>query len=221
VDDEPHVVVGVVRDAQYYAASEAPRGQVFLNYWQAGATDAFLKDARIHVRVAGDPHAALAALRREVAALDPSVPINEDYVLTDRLAFAYQAVRTARAVISSLGVLSLLLSAIGLYGVLAFNVAQRTPEIGLRVALGAERTQVAALIVRDALSMTSVGLITGMVAAGPASRLLLNLLYGVNPADAAAWIGAPAIVLGVSLVAALLPAHRASGVSPLAALRHD
>ena len=116
LEDEPYVIAGVVRDAQYYASGEVPRGQVFFNYWQTGAGDAFLKDARVHVRVSGNAHAALAHLKREIAAIDPSVPINEEYVLTDRLAFAYQSVRIARAVIVALGVLSLCLSAIGLYG---------------------------------------------------------------------------------------------------------
>jgi putative ABC transport system permease protein len=215
------VIAGVVRDAQYYASGEVPRGQVFFNYWQTGAGDAFLKDARVHVRVSGNVHAALAHLKREIAAIDPSVPINEDYVLTDRLAFAYQSVRTARAVIVALGVLSLSLSAIGLYGVLEFTVTQRTPEIGLRVALGAERNRVAGLVFCDALTMTGVGVVLGMIAAVPGSRLLLNLLYGVERADASAWIGAPIVVLGVALLAALIPARRAASVSPMAALRHD
>ena len=221
LNGEPHVVVGVVRDAQYYAAGEAPRRQVFFSYWQSGPRDAFLKDSRTHVRVAGDARAMLPQIRRAIAAVDPAVPLSEDFALTDRLSFVYQPVRMARAIVTAFGTLALVLTVIGLYGVLSFTVTQRTREIGLRVALGAERRHVAALVLRDAVTMALAGIAIGVIAAIPSSRLLLTLLYGVGPADAPALITAPLLVLAVALLAAFIPARRAANVSPMTALRYE
>jgi predicted permease len=217
----PHTVVGVVPDAQYYAAGEPPRGQVFYDYWQVGDDDAFLKDARMLVRVAGDPRAMTAVLRRETAAVDPAVPIVEDYPLSDRVAYAYQPVRVARTVLASFAVLALVLSAVGLYGVLAVMVAQRTREIGLRMALGARRGQVGALVVRDALQMTVCGVGLGIAAAWLGGRLLGSLLYGVGGSDAATFVLAPVVLVAVAALASFIPVRRATGVSPTIALRYE
>jgi putative ABC transport system permease protein len=216
-----HLVVGIVPDAQYYAAGESPRAQVFFNYWQSGLADAFLKDSRLHVRVAGDPRAMMATIRREIAAVDPNVPISEDYPLKERVAFAYQPVLIARTVLASFAVLALVLSAVGLYGVLAVLVQQRTREIGIRLALGARRGQVCALVVRDALVMTLAGTAAGVLGAWGASRFLASLMYGVRPMDLVVFVAAPAVLIAVAALASFLPARRAANVSPTTALRYQ
>jgi predicted permease len=220
-DGRPHEIVGVVADAQYYSAGDAPRPQVFFSYWQPANPDAFLNDSRTFVRVAGDPALKMRDILRAVAAVDSSVPISEAYPLRDRVAYAFQPVRLARAMLTSFALLALLLSAVGLYGVLAFSVGQRTREIGVRIALGATRADVIALVMREGLIVTAIGVAAGLFAAWHASHLVASLLFGVAARDITAFIAAPALLLVVALAASYLPARRAAGVSPLAAIRTE
>jgi ABC-type antimicrobial peptide transport system permease subunit len=153
--------------------------------------------------------------------VDPSVPLSEDYPLGDRLAFEFQPVRMARALFVSVGGLALFLSAVGLYGVLAFGVSQRTREVGVRMALGATSRAVAGLVLREGLLTAIGGTLPGLVLAWTSARSMGALLYGVQGHDAAAFLVAPLVILPVAVAASCLPAWRAARVSPLAALRHE
>ncbi|MEO5894505.1 MAG: ABC transporter permease [Vicinamibacterales bacterium] len=219
ISGRSHTVIGVVRDAQYYAAGENRRPQVFLSYWQSDAADAFGKDSRMHVRVAGAARGMLPTIRRAVAAVDPNVPISEDYSLSDRVSFIYQPLRMARALLVSLGVVALFLSAMGLYSVLAFIIGQRTREIGIRVALGAQQRTVRRMVLRQGLGVTVIGVAIGLLCAWLSSRLVAGLLYGVNPHDPVTFAAAAMILLGVAGAASYLPARRAALISPVEALR--
>jgi predicted permease len=219
VDGRVHTVVGVVRDAQYYAAGETPRGQIFFSYWQSDGTDAFLADSRMFVKVDGDPRAMLADVRRAIAAVDPAVPISEAHALEERVAYMFQPLRVARLLLTAFAVLALLLATVGLYGVLAQSVVQRTREIGVRVAIGATRRDIVALVFRDALTLIAAGVAVGLLGAWYSTRLLQNLLFGVSSRDPWSFAAAAVVVLSIGLLASYLPARRAAQVSPLTAMR--
>jgi predicted permease len=213
IDGTVYTVIGVVADAQYYAAGESPRAQVFFSYWQPPSGDLFLNDSRMLVRVAGNAAAMMTVLRRAVATVDENVPISEDHPLSERVRYVYQPVRLAQSLLVSLAVLALILTAVGLYGLLAFVVTQRTREIGIRMALGARRADVMTLVLQQSVSTTLVGVAIGLGGAWTASQLTASLLYGVTAHDTTAFVAAPIILGVVTLAATMIPARRASRVS--------
>jgi ABC-type antimicrobial peptide transport system permease subunit len=212
-------VVGVVNDAQYYASGDAPRPQVFVNYWQSPVSDTFMNDSRTFIRVTGDPAAMVPQIRSAVAAVDPVVPISEAHPLGDRVAYMFQPVRMARMMLTASAVLALGLCAVGLYGVLAFSVTQRTREIGVRVAIGASRRQIATLVVRDAIGVMAIGISVGLLLAWNSTQLVTSMLFGIAAHDVSAFVAAPLAIVLVAGLASYLPARRATRVSPLTALR--
>ena len=221
VDAAPHTVVGVVPDVQYYANGEALRPQLFTPYWQAAGADAFQNDSRTFVRVAGDPAAAMADVRQAVTAVDPAVPISEAHPLSERVAYMFQPVRMARLLLTVFAALAVVLCAVGLYGVLAFSVAERTREIGVRVAVGASEAQIAGLVLREAIAVIAAGVGAGLVAAWYATQFVGSLLYGIDAREFAAFALAPIAIVGAGMLASYLPARRAIRISPLNALRND
>jgi putative ABC transport system permease protein len=219
LNDLPYQVVGVSKDAQLRNALEGPRTFIYLPTWQKDFRQPI--DARLLVRVAGDPQTALPQLRRVVAAVDPNVPISEDVPLTQQVNAIYNAVLLTSAVLSWAGALTLFLSMLGLYGVLAFAVAERTREIGIRMALGAERRDVLRLVITQGLRLALAGVGIGLLAAYAATRLMKSLLYGVSATDAPTFIGIASSLMVVALLACWIPARRATKVDPMIALRRD
>ncbi len=214
-------IVGVVRDAQYYVGGDAPRPQVFTSYWQTPAGDAFLNDARAFIRVSADPASMMPEIYRAVAAVDPAVPVSEAHPLRERVAYMFQPVRTTRLLLTVSAALALLLCAVGLYGVPAFTVSERTREIGVRIAIGAGRGAIARLVLREAAIVTTVGVAVGLVAAWNSTQLVSSLLFGIGVRDAAAFVTAPLVIVAVAALASYVPVWRATRVSPLRALRID
>jgi len=208
-------VVGIVPDLGYRNALEPPAGQVYLPYWQ----DAKLVDARITVRVAGDPLQLLPAVRRELRAIDPNVLVTEVTPLAESLDLFLAPVRVAGHLLGVLAGLALFLSTVGLYAILSLAVAQRTRDIGIRMAIGASGSQVVALVVRDATALVAVALALGLVTAFPASRLLAHYLYGISPSDPLTFAAALGLLALTAALASWIPARRASRVDPLVALR--
>jgi hypothetical protein len=221
LDGVSHTVIGVVPDTQYYAAGEAPRPQVFLSYWQPHSDDPFLNDSRTLLRVAGDATQMMPAIHRAIASVDPNVPLSENYPLRDRVDYMFQPVRLARMVLVGFAGLAVLLSAVGLYGVLAFSVAQRRREIGVRVALGANPSRIARLVLREGAMVTSAGNAAGVAGAWVWSRLLPALLYGVDARDPLAFAVATLLIGAAAAVACVIPARRAARVPAAVALRCD
>jgi predicted permease len=221
IDGKHHQIVGVVRDIQYYSLADAPRPYVFRSYWQQDDQSGWQEDSRTHVRVRGDAHAILPALRAEIAKVDATVPISEDYALSDRLRFTYQPVRVASRVLIGFGALALVLSMIGLYGVLAFAVSQRTREIAIRMALGATRRDVGRLVRRQSARLAVTGTVLGIGGALVGARLLASLLYGVPTYDLVSFVAAPVTLTIVALVATYMPVRRAMRVDQVIALRHE
>jgi len=221
VDGRTCQVVGVVRDAQYRHVDEPPVPFAYLAYWQQDTGESFARDSRTHVRVAGDPRAMLSSLRRSVAEVDPAVPITEAQPLVERLRFAFSSVRLAATAFVSFGGLALLLSAIGLYGMLALMVSRRTRELALRRALGAESRAVVWLLVRRSALLVAAGVITGTGCVLVTFPFLDLLLYGVGRIDPMSMVAATATLVCVAFAASLVPAHRAVRVDPMVALRRE
>lgn len=220
VNERPYRVVGVARVAQYHDTTASPVPFVYQNYWQ-GDGEGFSADSRTHVRVAGDAHSMLRQIRREIGAIDPLVPMSEDQTLRDRVAFTFQPVRVAMTMMAGLGVCALVLSAVGLYGVVAFVASMRTREMAIRLALGAQRSQVRKLIVAHGLRLALPGAVVGLLAAFGAARLLSSLLYGVNPHDPGIFTAVPLLLIAVAIAAMYGPLNRAARADPPAALRGE
>ena len=214
-------VVGLVKDMQWVSALETPVPIAYLNYWQQDRTNSWSQDSRTHIRVSGAAAAMLPEIRRAIAAIDPDVPIADAQSLGRTLDFAFAGVRAARTMLLVFGGLALVLSTIGLYAALAFAVGQRTREIAVRMALGASRSDVGRLVFRRGAAMFAIGAAAGLVACAFAGPLLAHLLYGVSPRDPMALLAGPLVLGLVTLLAIWLPARRAMGLDPIAALRSE
>jgi predicted permease len=214
VDGKAHTIIGVARDALPRSSDKMAEPFLYLAYWQRPLTD-----SRLLVRVAGDPSAMLPVLRREVLAVDPDVHLGQEMSLDERTWLTFQAERLMGNALSAAGSIALFLSAIGLYGLLAFAVSQRTRELGIRMALGAQRTDVLRLVIGQGLKLTLLGVTIGLVTAFALTRTLASYLYGVTAGDPLSFIGAALLLTLVALLACYLPARRATKVDPLVALR--
>jgi ABC-type antimicrobial peptide transport system permease subunit len=168
-----------------------------------------------------NPASVVAAVRREVRALDKSLILPEMQTLRSFRDAGLGRERLAAALLSGLGGLAALIAAIGLYGVMAFAVAQRTREIGIRMALGAASHDVQRSVVKEALALVGTGLAIGLGASLLLVRFVSNLLYEVSATDPATYAITAAILIAVGVMAALLPARRASKVDPMVALRYE
>jgi ABC-type antimicrobial peptide transport system permease subunit len=225
-------IVGVAKDARYltYGLDQAIGPFVFIPEAQYDVfpnAEITKGDVRTHflqdvvVKVQSGAKLSDAEVRRTLAAVDPNIPVNFIRTLRDQVTGQFSQQRLIARLTSFFGVLSLVLASIGLYGVTAHNAGRRTNEIGVRMALGARRGQVVALILRGALGLVVLGLVVGLPLALAAGRFLGSQLYGMNPYDP--WVILLAVLtLGFSaLIASLIPAIRASLTSPLEALRAE
>ena len=210
-------IVGVVADVSMKGRSERADAWVYTPFWQNPGEI----DSRIAVRTAGDPAAVLAELSRTVHRVDPSVPIAETITLPVRMAALTRPVRVTALFVGYAASLAILLTAIGLYGTLAFAVSRRTKEIGIRLALGERRGRVIRSIVREALIIAFAGATVGVLLAIGAARVLSHLLYGSAETDWMFYAGAAIVVGCVALGASLAPARRAAAVEPAVALRQE
>ena len=213
-DQTPRTVVGVVRDTREEGLDRAPAPLVYYPYAQASEPILTLV-----VRSATDPHLVLPSIRRELAAIDPEQSVFLVRTMNELETSTLEERRFHLWLLGGFAATALALAAIGLYGVIAHSVAQRTREIGIRVTLGAAPGMVQRLVLREGLSLALNGIGLGLVAALATSRLLQSQLVGVGPLDPAAMGGAVALLLGVAVVATLIPARRATLVDPAVALR--
>jgi putative ABC transport system permease protein len=206
-------VVGVARDGKYVSISESPRP--FVYYPQLQAPDGIT----LHVRTAGDPLRLLSAVRREVATVAPTWMIERPRTLEEHIGASLLPQRIAAGILGAFGVVALLLAAVGLYGVVAFAVAQRTREIGIRVALGAQSGEVLSLMLRQGMRLAAIGLAVGISLAIVAARLVSGFLLGAGAADPLVFLVAAVTLALVTAVASYVPARRAARVDPMVALR--
>jgi predicted permease len=213
----PCTVVGVARDAQYNPATDGAHLYFYRPYWQIQNNG----DSRFVVRTASDAGTMLHDIKSTIRGIDGNVPIGEDSTMTQALLNDFGPLRLTRAILVFAGLAAVILSSVGLYSVLAFLVATRTREIGIRLALGAPRQQLLRLFLRQGLKLTIIGGIAGAVIAAFALRILSTLLYGVTASDPLTVAGVCILLLGIGLLASYIPARRATKVDPMTALRYE
>jgi predicted permease len=209
-------VVGVVPTGKYQRLGEDP--SPFMYFPQA---QLWSPSMSVVIRTSGDPNAFIPALRREVAALDVNMPLSNVRSLEKHLGVSLLPARIAGAALGVFGVLGLLLASVGMYGVMAYSVAQRTREIGIRMAIGATTFDVVRLIMRQGLTLVLIGTVIGLAAALGASRALNGILYGGSTVDPATFVLVPVVLIAVAALATFAPARRAAMVDPATTLRAD
>jgi ABC-type antimicrobial peptide transport system permease subunit len=175
----------------------------------------------MEVRTDGDPSALAPRVRQVITEAAKDLPIVEVTTLTEQIDRSLRSDQRISYLMSFFGLLALLLASIGLYGVLAYGAAQRTNEIGIRIALGAERTKVLWLVLRDAAAMVGIGVLIRIPVSLAAARLVSSLLFGLGTMDLPTTVGATFLLFVVAIVAGYLPAHRASRLDPTTALRYE
>ena len=215
--DEPlREIVGVVGDVKHRTLWRAPDPEIYIPYDQLA-----IGGMTVVVRSSGDPRSLLPAVRAQVRTLDSELPLFGVRTLQDYISGSVAQRRFTALLLGLFAGVALLLAAVGLYGVISYGVAQRTHEIGVRVALGAASSDVLRLVLAQGLRLTLLGLAIGALAALAASRLLAGMLFGVSGADPLTFLVVALVFLAVALAACLVPARRASRVDPLVALRYE
>jgi len=218
-DDEPDwEIVGVVGDTKYDTQRRAIEPLLFTPWRQAVSE---IGEMRFALRAAGDPAPLADAVRQAVRVLDAGLPVTEVGTQVAQSKATLSRERLYARLLTFFGALALGLAAVGLSGVLGYSVSQRTSEIGIRMALGARRSQVVRMIVFQGLRPTIAGLALGLAASLAAGRLLTQFVYGVGTSDPATLATVSALLVAVAAFAAFLPARRASRVDPMQALRAE
>ncbi len=207
-------VVGVAKTSKYTTLGEDPQPAVYTPLEQDRADQMVL-----FVRAGGDPAATLGTAQREIRTLDAHVPLTNPFTMREILNQSLWAARLAAILLGTLGLLALTLASVGLYGVMAYSVTQRTREIGVRMALGADRSQVLTMVMRQAMTLVGIGVVVGVAGALALARVVTRLLFGMSPTDPATFGGVCLILIVVAMLASYVPAWRASRLDPLRALR--
>jgi predicted permease len=209
-------IVGVVGDFRRSNIAKTPVAAYFVPLSQL-----MFGPPTLVVRTAGNPNVITAEIRKVLSSMDPDAPLYEVRTLDDYLALDLGRARFQAVLLSLFAGIALLLTAIGLYGVMAYSVAQRTQEIGIRVALGASRAQVLQMILSTSFAMTGIGLLIGIAGASALTHLLSSLLYGVKPLDPLTFALVSLLLAVTSTLASYIPASRAAKVEPMTALRYE
>jgi len=209
-------VIGVARDGKYVTLGEDPTPFFFMPLLQH-------PEARVTLvaRTAGDPRRVAVALRAEIHALDPDLAIESIETVEQHLGLSLLPARIAGAVLGAFGLFGLLLASLGVYGVLAYAVSQRTREIGVRVALGAGGWDIVSLVLGEGMRLVAVGIGAGLVAALAVARLIRGFLYGLSPLDPLTFAGVACLFGAIAAIASYLPARRAARLNPVDALRAE
>jgi predicted permease len=210
-------IIGVVADTKYRDLKEAPPKTAYIPYSQYTNTNQRI----LGVRATRDASAIIAAIRREVRTLDPNLPIYAIKTFAEQINDSISRERLVALLSTLFGLFALLLAALGLYGVIAYSVSQRTREIGIRVALGAKQSDVLRMILRQGMVVVGAGIAIGLVAALALTHLVRALLFGIAPTDLLTFTAVPVTLAAVALFACLIPARRAAKVDPTVALRYE
>jgi putative ABC transport system permease protein len=222
-DPEPKdwlTIVGVAEDVKQTGMSDKQRDTIYQQLAQI-TQPFFLSHMTFVARTAGDPRRVAAAIRAVVRSIDKDQPVQRVALMQELVADSTAEPRFQARLLGAFSLLALILAAVGIYGVLAYSVTQRTHEIGIRMALGAERRNVLFLVLRRTLALAGAGLVLGTAGALATTRVLARFLYEIKPTDPATFITVAALLTGVALLAGLIPARRATKVDPMVALRYE
>jgi putative ABC transport system permease protein len=207
-------IVGVAGDVKNSGLAQDPQVQLYFPFAQLP-----WGNMNLLVRTAGDPHNMIAIIREQISAADADQPVTDIRTVDELMGSSRTQPRFAMFLLTMFSATALVLAVVGIYGVLAYSVAQRRQELGIRMALGAKKSDILQLVVRQGLTLTAVGVVIGLVAAAALTRLMASLLYKVGAWDPVTFLIAPLVFLLIGIVASYLPARRAITVDPTEALR--
>jgi putative ABC transport system permease protein len=209
-------IVGVVGDIKYYGPDDRARSAMYVPHAQRPAST-----MTVAVRTASNPENFVASVREQVFALDKDQPVSRVRTMSQVVADALAQRRLSMALLGGFAVLALVLAAVGIYGVISYSVSQRTHEIGIRMALGAQPRDIFRLVVGQGMALTLIGVAVGLAASFALTRFLESMLFGVSATDPATFAGVALLLAAVALLACYIPARRATKVDPLVALRYE
>jgi predicted lysophospholipase L1 biosynthesis ABC-type transport system permease subunit len=209
-------VIGVVGNVKVRTLEESPEPILYFSLKQM-----YFPNAVLYVHTKGDPNAVSPSVRRAVQSLDAAIPLDRPVTVSSLMEQMVSGSRLAAELLMGFGALALLLAAVGTYGVMSYSVSQRTQEIGIRMALGAQRGDVLRLIIQNGMAMVIAGVVAGLAASVFFTRSINSLLYGIGSFDVASFFASAAVLIVVALVACWVPARRAMRVDPVVALRYE
>ncbi|MFL6274021.1 MAG: ABC transporter permease [Blastocatellia bacterium] len=217
LDKDPIAIVGVARDGKYETLGEAPTPYFYVPFAQS-----YSANMTLHVRAApNDAATVVAAVRQATERLDKNLPLLSVMPMSEQIAFSLVPLRLASGIVSVLGMVGLALAGIGIFGVVSYSVAQRTRELGIRMALGASRRDVLYLVLAQGWKLALIGVAIGLALSFALTRALTSLLYGVSASDPPVFAAMALVLSTVALLASYLPARRATRVDPMIALRYE
>ena len=214
-------IIGVVGDSKYSDLREEPKPMTFFSVWQTQRNNSFVYAGELIVRTSQPVSTVAADLRRTVKSISNRLPILKETTLSKQIDDTLQQQKLITSLCSAFGVLALLLASIGIYGTVAYSVARRTTEIGIRMAIGAERRHVLWMMLRESVALMMVGIVIGLPLALAAAHWIKSFLFGVPFIDPLAIAGAVFLIVLLAFVAAYLPARRATKIDPIRALRYE
>ncbi|HTG14117.1 MAG TPA: FtsX-like permease family protein, partial [Blastocatellia bacterium] len=216
-DNEPwHTIVGVVREVKHDRLNASTRMSVYLPFAQMP-----IGGSSLAIRTEGRPENLIAAVRAQVREIDPDLPVTRIMPMTEVVARSVWQPRLYTALFGVFAAVALILATVGIYGVMSYSVTERTREIGLRMALGAQRQDVLKLVVGQGIILASIGVGVGLAAAVGLTRLMTSLLFDVTATDPFTFAAVSVLLTGVALGACFVPARRAAKVDPMIALRYE
>ncbi len=218
VDEVPFQIVGICADTRYDSLRKEPPATYYVLYQQLPRTDG---DMTYEVRTQVAPDGIVPSIRRTVQSVDKNTPLISIRTQTEQIRDTVRQERLFAGLTVSFGILALLLACIGIYGIMTYTVTRRTNEIGIRFALGAQKRTILGMVLTEALWVTLIGIVVGLAVGFGLTRFLRTMLFGLQPDDPLAMISAALLLVVVSLIAAFIPALRASRLEPMQALRHE
>jgi putative ABC transport system permease protein len=215
--DDWITVIGVVKDVRQFELDAEPRPQMYLTYIQAG----FFAPRHLVVSTDVEPLGLASAVRKTVWEIDKDQPVSNVSTMEDVLSESISRQRFSMLLLGIFAAVALVLAAVGIYGVMSYSVAQRTHEIGIRMALGAQRSDVLKLAVGQGLKLVMIGVAIGLAGAFILTRVMTSLLFGVSASDPTTFVTISVVLISVALLASYIPARRATKVDPMVALRYE